>query len=527
MRRLKYNCSNLNKTQLWFFILLCAAIHANARGNQETITQEVQHGEFILCITAFDVSALPPGQRILGPILQRDLIHELGRIHHRLRGENELERYEELAYLAELHQAASHLAAKRAERDVLLFQGVPDWKYRRELRRIDREIIDLEAAYRKAEEEIPLIEPKPLFRIAPVNTGLETTGTNGTFPPPPPQGGEEFFLRTYNTDAFLEGTLRLVYGRIYAEFRIYTWGASYIYNDSTIFSLEDLTAVSDELKSRFLTAISNSEPAGLALHVSPDHTLLELNGRYAVSGETHILPPGPVFVRASAENYHGETLELELEGGITEEHSIELSPLAVGRISIAFPGPNSSIYLGAQFLGSNQINEMDEDEMDEDEMEEAAEENTGFFSVYIPAGQYSYIRIDTEDGLGAEAIVLGEHDDPPTDDVRIVTLEPRILPGRDDKPVDDMRRKFYSAFGRFWVALPLTFFINGMYHTYYNSYYIGATTQGNADMYETARNMYYVSMGAWVVTGAFLAESLLRMVLYINTANRESILVWE
>jgi hypothetical protein len=153
--------------------------------------------------------------------------------------------------------------------------------------------------------------------------------------------------------------------------------------------------------------------------------------------------------------------------------------------------------------------------------ETPAEAQAGLFSIYVPAGQYSYIRVDTPDGLTGEAIVKGND---PSEEIRVIRLEPRILPGKDDRPVDKKRRKFYGAYGRFWIALPLAFFINGISQTYAYSY---NNSGGSQTMFDRATTAYYVSVGAWAVAGIFLAESLIRMGIYIHTATEESIPLWE
>ena len=326
----------------------------------------------------------------------------------------------------------------------------------------------------------------------------------------------------------MEGRLRLLYGRIYAEFRFLARGASFVHEDSTIFSPEDLNTASDELKLRFLAALVNSEPVRLTLHADPDHARLELDGRPVRSGETLELPPGPVTVRATADDHQSMAKELELEAGTAEELYFVLNPFAMETLGVTLPGPGSSVYMGSLYLGGNKDpgtpDKTSEETTEEtDEAGIAEEIKPGFFSVYVPVGQYRYIRVDTEDGLTGEAIVRGSLED----EVRIVTLNPRVLPGRDEKPVEEKRRKFYGAYGRFWVALPLAFLISGFYQTYYNSYLVGAYSSGNQTMHDNARRMSYVTIGAWAVTGVFLAETLIRMGIYVNTSSKESIPLWE
>jgi hypothetical protein len=554
------------------FLFLVVLTPLFARGKKEEEKGKNQFTEFVLCITTFDVSGLPPGQQALGPILQREFVRDMGQIHHRLRGDTELLRYEDAAWTAEKRKAAAKLAAKRGERDALLFRGHPNWKYKKELKRINKELETLEEEYQKALEEKPIIEERPLFKLIAANTAA-TPG----FPQPPAAGREEAFLRSNNADAFLTGKFRLFYGRIYAEFRIYTRASSFIYEDSLIFSSEDLGSAANEIKRRFLAALVNTDLIRMVLYSDPQDARIEVNGRFVKSGETVELPPGPVTIKVNSDEHYGITRELELEEE-EQEFAFILRPFTQETLGVTFSGPNSSLYLGAMLIKKNPpapakeeaVETADEETMEgqdeseaviaeregsagqkgtteqegmaevtitddgaaiaegQEELEEpeiaAQTEITegmpaGFFSVYIPVGQYRYIRVDTEDGLTGEAIVKGGEGTGSFNDPRLITLKLRKLPGKDDKPVEKARRKFYGAYGRFWVTLPLALFINGVSQGYANSYNLS----GNPDAYDKATVSYYVSVGAWVATGVFIAESLIRLGIYIYTATRESI----
>jgi len=567
-------------TMIVFFLLQSPLF---AKGKQEEEQFDSQNKEFTLCVTAFDVSSLPAGQQVLGPILQRELVADLNRIYYRVRSEDELHRYEEMEWITAMHAAADKLAKEREKRDNLLYQGHPNWKYKQEIKKNKTEIEKLEEAYIKARDRKPLIEERPLFKLLAGNTG-----TPATFPQPPEKGKEEAFLRNTRVDAFLGGKFRLLYGRIYVEFRIVARGSSFVYEDSAIFSSENLNTAADEVKQRFLAALVNSELVRIVLNAEPENSQIVVNNRIIKKGEVLILPPGPVTIAVSAVDHEGITEELELEGG-EGELSFVLKPLPMEDLGVAFPGPNSSVYRGAMYMGGNPVveeeqteaamteeEETDEQQADEQETgeliaeadeqaagdaltkpeesaeaekiseaeiaegEEAAEieegegtaegadiaegdeapeeadgsldpsladKQAGFFSFQVPAGQYQYIRVDTEDGLTGEAIVRGSSD---TGKTRIVTLEPRKLPGKDDQPVERARKKFYGAYGRFWIALPLAFFLNGVSQSYIN-------VLGSPNTYT------YVSYGAWAATGVFLAETLVRMVIYVHTGTKESI----
>ncbi|MDR2663675.1 MAG: hypothetical protein LBC31_11825 [Treponema sp.] len=573
-------------------VLFLTALSLFGRGKVEEEPKIPLNAEYVLLITAFDVSSLPPSQAALGSILQRELVRDLGRINYRQRSNEERFRYQELAWTAAMHEEAAKLAAKREERDALLYQGVPNWKYKKELKRIKKELKILEEEYAGVEAEKPVIDARPMFKISGLNTGTPEESAEAAFPPPPEPGGEEAFLRTHNADALLSGRLSLVYGRIYAEFRLFARGASFLYEDSTIFSPEDLITAADELKLRLMTALANTEPVRLTLRVEPENARIRVNGRAVENGAELELAPGPVTISASADNHHSIVRKMELSGGEPVEYTIILEPEVPEKLELVLP-ESASVYMGALYIGGNTGKKTEEAEAakaaeetpaesaegsvpetaaaaaaaagtetaaqaesaetsaakapaaEEAPVAEAPAENAepgppggpadspresiireppdepGVFTLYVPEGQYRYIRVDTEEGLSGEAIVLGG----PREDgeVRIITLEPRKLPGRDDKPVEVKRRKFYGAYGRFWITLPIAFLLHGVFQSYNNSYYGSASP----DLYDKTLNSYYISMGAWIVTGVFFAESLIRMGIYIHSASRESVPLWE
>jgi hypothetical protein len=90
---------------------------------------------------------------------------------------------------------------------------------------------------------------------------------------------------------------------------------------------------------------------------------------------------------------------------------------------------------------------------------------------------------------------------------------------REDKETDRFRRAFYGAYGRFWIALPVAFLVNGLY-TMYSGTYLRPESPGNADLYDQASVLYYINIGTMVVAGGFLAESLYRMFRYIYAAGK-------
>ncbi|MDR2048277.1 MAG: hypothetical protein LBP69_02370, partial [Treponema sp.] len=134
--------------------------------------------------------------------------------------------------------------------------------------------------------------------------------------------------------------------------------------------------------------------------------------------------------------------------------------------------------------------------------------------------RYRYINVETEDGRRGEVIVFGERQ---TEGPRAVGINPKIIPGRDEKPVEKRRRQFYGAWGRLWVTLPLAFILDGLAMSYARAYNVS----GSEEMLDRFYPAYYISRGAMIAAGVFGAESLIRLIIYINTANREAVPLWK
>jgi hypothetical protein len=490
---------------LLFFVIL---VPLAAKGKSEE-PPAVVNAEYKLCITAIDVSDLPVSQQSLGLLFQRELANRMRRIKTRVRGEQELSRYEELAWSAVRKAAAGGLAEKRDQRDTLLFQGLPRWKYKKELQRIDGEIAELEKAFVKADTERPVVEEKPLFVLANVLPGI-SGGQNDSsvearedtlFPPPPRPGGEEAFLTSQGADAFIAGKMRSMYGRVYTELFLYTRSGTFYHEDTLIFSPEDILSASDELIESFVAAASGTIPARLTVKADPEDAWVLVNGNPVHDVEELEILPGELTVSVSAEGYKTVVKETELTPGETMELDIALNPLSMERLGVSMPGvEEASVYLGALYIGKL----------------------SDFPGLEIPQGSYAYVNTETEAGNGGRAIVLGgEAED------RVVVLAPQPVPPQDKKtgdgPVEIRRKKFYGAFGRFRVMLPVAFLINGFFQAYVTGSGYNAGSVHNQDLYDSAILFQKITIGAWVGAGVFLAESLVRLVFYIRAADKEAV----
>jgi hypothetical protein len=473
------------KTVPVFFCFLLAAGNLYSLGKTEVPAP--LNAEYVFCVTAFDVSGLPPAQAGLGQILQNRLVSRLGGIDRRVRTSGELIRYGERAFSQARDGVISQLAAKRRERDELLFRGLPRWKYNKELRRVDKEIKDLEVVFVKTENETIYIEEKPLFVLS-----------TESFPPPPLPGGEDAFLNAQKADAFLSGKLSPYYGRIYAELRIYTRDSSFVFEDAVIFSYEDMNAAADDLADRIEEAAAGTARSILTVAADPEDARVIVDGKLAANGEPVLLNPGTVSVLATAEGYENFSGVLELVPGEKAETGVTLSPVVSEILKLPVPGAN--VYIGALYVGTVPPG--------------------GDMEIPVPQDRYRYLNVETEDGRRGEVIVLGEQR---TNGQRSIEIKPKIIPGRDEKPVEKRRRQFYGAWGRLWVTLPLAVLLDGLAMSYATAY----NASGSQELLDRFYTSYYISRGAMIAAGIFGAESLIRLIIYINTANQEAVPLWK
>jgi hypothetical protein len=470
----------------------CSLAGLFAFGEADAGEEEVQNKEWTLCITAFDVSALPASRRIVGEALVKNLVEILGSVERRYRLSEEYTYYKDYAWAKSRTGAAKNLAAKREERDLLAYRGEPEWKYQRTLKTVDDEIKRLEEVLKKTESETPLVAEEPVFKFTEGNI-------NGNFPSPPKAGGEYRFCVDQRADAFLCGTVSEFHGRIYISLKMYTvYTNSFQYQDDIIFSSDDIQSAMDEIAGRLVEAASGVPPAFIAVHPEPEDAAVLLNGSLAARGD---MPPrehtpGPVDVEIFADNYEALTQPIRLYPGELAEIFVKLRPINFSPLQVDVPGkPGSLVYQGALYLGETPL------------------------SVNLPMNRYEYIRVETPEGeTGSVAYIPAETKGNSTPDLIINTKMP---PPAGEKPVDKIRGIFYGAYGRFWIALPVAFILGGLYTTQLNTY----NYQPTEDMYNTATDNYYLSIGAMALAGLALTETFYQLFRYIYTAGDNTTLI--
>jgi hypothetical protein len=475
------------------------------RGEPEA-KPEPLNPNWILCVTAFDTTALSASRKIMGDILIRDLAESLRAVEIRFRSGEEAEYYQNYAWSKSIAASAKALASKRNERDLLLYQGTAGWKYRKDLKAKEAEIAKLEEDLKKLESEFPEITSVPKFQFTEDNK-------KGAWPAAPMAGGEYRFCATQKADAFITGVVSEFHGRILLSLKMYTLHTrSFSYEDSIIFSSEDINPAVDELSARLAAAVSETLPAAIAVHAAPEDAMVIINGAYAGSGEVprKDRSPGEVEVAIHAENYNSVLVPMELNAGEIAELYINLAPLGLSSFTVDVPdSPGSSVYFGSLYMG------------------------TAPLTLELPKDQFAYISVETPDGeIGSavyrsDTVIRGsaEFVGPDRNAAENLSYETSVPVSPEEKRVNTARRKFYGAYGRLWVALPLSMVAIGMARNYVNAYNYGPVSPDPSEQqkrYDRAVRASYVQTGAYIVIGIAAVDVVYRIIRYLYTSGADS-----
>jgi hypothetical protein len=471
------------------FCFLPAGIFARSRAEEPE--KVPQNAEWILCVTDFDISSLPPNRRVVGEVMTRKLVDTINMVDHRIRISREYAYYEGYAWSQSRLTAAKALAAKRDERDILLYRGEPGWKYRRSLKTVEGEIKKLEEALAKTEAELPLVAREPVFKF--------TEGNNsGAFPAPPPAGGEYRFCQSQKADALLMGEMTEFHGRVYIALRLYAvYTRSLIYEDNIIFSADDADDAVDEIAGRLIAALAGSSPAAIAVRAEPSDAMVLINKTFAGRGEVAARehPPGKVTVSLSAENYSPETVETELAAGELTEVEVTLRPLDMVDVTISAPGKTGvSVYQGAMYAGE------------------------GPLTLRLPVNKFEYVHLETAGEETAEAVFLTPQIFSEGD---TLSLKTKIPPPAGQKRVEKARRRYYWSWAGTWIAGAAAWMTYGLFTTYNDTYNSTPVTQNQSvEMYDQTMTLYYVNIGALALVGAAIAHEIFQMARYIYTSTQ-------
>lgn len=459
-----------------------------AAGKTEQTEQKPLNNEWILCVTAFDSSALSLDRRIVADVVTRSLVDTFRTVSYRIRISPEYAFYEGYEWSKAVNTAAKALSQKQDERSLLLYRGDPDWKYRQGLKKLDTDIAKLREELAKKEAEKPLINSEPVFNITQDNRG-------GVYPVPPEAGGEYLFCRTQTADAFLAGSIREYHGRYYITLRLYTlYTRSFVYEDNIIFSTEDTTDAVEEIAGRLTAVLSGSKPAAIAVRSEPAESLVLINRNFAGRGtvEAREHPPGKVVVSVSADTYKTESLETDLVPGELAEFSVSLSPLRYGDINInTAKNTGGSVYQGALYVGEAPL------------------------TLRLPLNQLDYINIETKEGETAKAVFLTPE---LSGDAYTLSLKTRIPPPTGQRRVNKARSLYYWSWAGTWITGIAAWVSYGIY----SSQNSALPESASPAFFEDTQRLYYISLGAIILVGAAAAYDLFQMTRYLYIATEDT-----
>jgi hypothetical protein len=264
---------------------------------------------------------------------------------------------------------------------------------------------------------------------------------------------------------------------------------SFAYEDSFIFSPDDMIQVEEEMAGQLVAAISGSSPSAISVKTDPEDAVILVKESFAGQGDTGIreYAPGPVDVVAFAKGYESASVSVDIAAGELTELEFKLRPVPETSFEINSPDRGgASVYQGSLYLGQTPL------------------------TITAPLNQFEYIHGETPAGDTTSVIFRAGQTE------NIVNLPAGTPVGNDPTPLGTSRRKFYGAWTGFWIALPAAMLISGLANTYGDAY----NRTGNPDTGSTYQTVNMVSIGAWSGFGAVVAYSLYRMIRYGHTASK-------
>ena len=485
----QYGGVSMKFFRLFFFIVNILVIFTyNLFASGKTDTEEVTlNNEWVLCITAFDYSGLPPAHRITGNVMIRDLVDRLKTVSYRMRISPEYAFYEGYAWRQAVLAAAKVLSSKQDERSLLLYRGEPNWKYKRNLKNLDSQIEKLKEELEKKEAEKPLINTEPAFTLCQANL-------NGTYPEPPKPGQEYRFCQTQKYDAILSGQIFEFHRRFYIKLSLYTqYTQSYIFEDDIIFSIDDSAEAVEEIATLLNAVLSGNRSAAVVVRTDPPESQILINWNYAGTGtvDEREHPPGKITVAVAAEGYKQETIETELYAGELAEIDISLSPLRYADVNIDVPGKSDvSVYHGSLFAGFAPL------------------------TLKLPVDQLEYVFVEQESGMAAKGVFAtpvmpGDSYD--------LTFKLKMPPSGQHR-VNKARARSYWAWGGVWITGITAWITSGIFSSQ-NSVLPHSSNDG---FRSRTMGMYYVSRGALVFFGAAVTYYLIQMPRYLYTSTEKA-----
>ncbi|MCL2191101.1 MAG: hypothetical protein FWB79_03840 [Treponema sp.] len=467
--------------------LSLAPLAASGRADADPV--ETVRDTWVLSVTQFDLSALSPGRRVVGEVITRSLLEKLGTVNFRLRLSPEIAFYEGYEWRRSVQATAQALARRQNDRSLLLFRGDPNWRYRRELRRIDEDIERLREELARREGERPVVNEEPVFALSQANL-------NNNFPPPPRPGAERRFTREQNADAFLAGEVREFHGRFFVRLRLYVlYVDAFVYEDDVIFSMDDVDWAVGEISTRLASALSGTPPARVAIRAYPPDAQILINRGYAGTGTMDAVdrPPGRVTVAVAAEGHVPKTVELDLVAGELAELDVSLGAVPMAEVTIDVPSiPGVAVYHGSLFAGETPL------------------------TLRLPIDSLAYVTLESPAGETARAVIAAPS---MPGDAFDFTFRLSIPPPSGERRVNNARSRFYWAWGGLWAVGITAWLASGIS----NGLIAAHNHDPTMESYERALRAHNISNGALILLAPAVGYFVFELSRYLDASNRNAV----
>ena len=468
------------------FFSINMQLYASGRAEEVTVPNTINN-EWILCITEFDISSLAPEKLVVASVITQKIVERLSLISYRTRISTEYYHHIDVQWAQARSAAARTLALRQDERSALIFRGDPGWRFRQDLARIEAQIETARAAFEEIDNNPPLINREPVFRLTAGNMA-------SSFPPPPAEGNEHRFSMEQRADAFLAGSIIDFHGRFYVSLRLYiAYTRSFVWEDSIIFSADDLEMALDEITRRLIIVLSGNNPAAIAVTAEPADSLILINRAFAGRGSTGVLEqaPGTFIITASAPEHESLTFETELAPGELVEIDFVLAPIPYGVVEIFGDSFGGSLYHGSLYVGEAPL------------------------TLRLPLNSMEFFELKTPDNRRG-TIVFNTQDSP--DQILSVPMQASIPPPRGQ--VDRERRRYYLAWGGTWITGIAAWIV---YHTVSGSITaIHAHETPDPNFIARTNRMNTISLGLNIAVGATAVLGFVQIGRYLAAANRSS-----
>jgi hypothetical protein len=190
---------------------------------------------------------------------------------------------------------------------------------------------------------------------------------------------------------------------------------------------------------------------------------------------------------------------VEINAGEITDLYVNLTPLGVSAVTVDVPAsPESLVYLGGLYMGQSPLS-----------LELGG--GLSLISVETPSGETGS-AIYGENNVRGNAKFISASNTAAFNTVVPVSPE--------EKRVAAARNSFYSAYGRFWIALPLSVLAIGFSENYINAYI--NSPMPTMEMYDKAVVGNYFRIGGYVLIGLAVIDTVYHIVRYLDASGADA-----